>query len=137
MLIHPPLSLLNLFYPLYPHSPVILCSLNKEMPIWDSNLLWQICIVAPFITGSPQVSEGRHSLETFPADVWNGLPFLKEKGRSSAMRHGSRLDGLGTLCLSTPRPWNSTRGRGSRGQNPRFLLGRHFPLAIWETVWEA
>lgn len=38
------------------------------------------------------------------------------------MGHGSRMDGVGTLYLPTPRP---------------FLLERHFPYATWEKVWEA
>lgn len=96
-------------------------------------------MVAPFNTGSPQVSEGRHPLEPFLADVRNGLPFLKGKLRSCATWHGSRLEGVGMLCLSVPRPWNSTPGEDGVGVkiHPPFLLGRHFPSATWDKVWEA
>lgn len=96
--------------------------------------------MTPFMTGSLQVSEGRHPLEPFLADVNTGPSFLK--GMSGARERGEILPwsmeaGWMVLCLSTTRHWNSARGRWSREQNTCFLLGRHFPSGIWEKVWEA
>lgn len=59
----------------------------------------------------------------FSREVWaNG------QGRSSALCHGSRKDGVGTLYLFTPQTLELHQGKVENGPKYTFILGRHFPL---------